>query len=163
MRATKGITQLEIAELLGTTQSKVSKLENGSDAELRFSELEAYAKATGSEITIIFSERGKSLADQVKHHAFAIRAAFLRLVELAKGDSDIAKGVAGLHVQAFRNINRFLQESAEKLPVCPENGKQYVRIATSTPVSELNIDEDLVSASSLNAMGGTSTNDPVLV
>lgn len=129
LRTVRGVTQQDIANQLGTTQSKVSKLENGVDADLRFRELEAYAKSTDSDVTILISPRGKSLAEQIKYHACSIRAAFLELAELAHKDESVARGVADLHAQAFCNLNRFLQETSEKLPLSPENGTPYVRIA----------------------------------
>ena len=142
LRASKDVTQQDIAKQLGTSQSKISKLENGFDAELRFAELEAYAKATGCDVTILISKRGGSLAEQIKHHAFSIRAAFLKLVELAHKDDTIAQGFAELHAQAFNNINRFLQETSEKLPLSPENGHPYIRIAQCDQIEPLDNDDD---------------------
>ncbi|TXT21071.1 MAG: DNA-binding protein [Planctomycetota bacterium] len=142
LRAAKDVSQQDVANELGSTQSKVSKLENGFDSDVRFAELEAYAKAIGIEVTILFSKRGRSLADQIKHHAFCIRSAFLKLAELAHKDEKIAEGVAGLHMQAFHNINKFLQETSEKLPLCPENGQPYIRIA---PCEDLVEDDEAKS------------------
>ena len=72
----KGLTQADIAALMGCQQSRVSKLESGVDADLKFSDVEAYAKATNSNVTIMVSDRGKSLAEQIKAHAVYIRNAF---------------------------------------------------------------------------------------
>ncbi|MFN0052428.1 MAG: helix-turn-helix transcriptional regulator [Planctomycetales bacterium] len=146
IRVTRGVTQENIATVLGCQQGKISKLENGLDADLRFSELEAYARATGCEVTIIFSERGRSLADKIKHFAFGIRAAFLKLADLAHKDEAIAKGVADLNAQAFRNINRFLQESSAKLPLCPENGQPYIQIAPCDMLDNDDSDTEDVAA-----------------
>ena len=41
MRTAKGVSQAAIAEELDCSQSRVSKIENGEDGELRISELEA--------------------------------------------------------------------------------------------------------------------------
>lgn len=128
IRVSKGITQAALAKQMDCRQARISKLESGVDADLRLSDLEAYAKAADVEFTILVSERGKSLAEQIKHHAFAIRAAFVKLVKLAHQDDLIAQGVAQLHSEAFENINRMLSETAQQLPVNAENGMPYIQI-----------------------------------
>ena len=55
MRVASGLTQANVADILGCKQSDVSRIEKGMDSELKMSEIEAYAKATGYEITIIVS------------------------------------------------------------------------------------------------------------
>lgn len=136
IRVAKGVTQVELATQLNCGQSAVSKLEAGVDADVSLSHLHAYAKATGSEVTILMSDRGKTLADQIKMHALSIRQVFLKLVELAHSDDEIAKGVAKLHMQAFENINRMLAETAGKLPPCAENGRPYVQVTSSEDVDD---------------------------
>jgi transcriptional regulator with XRE-family HTH domain len=137
MRVSKGLTQDAVANELGCNQSKISKLEKGMDSDLTIREIEAYAKATNKDVAFLFSERNQSLAQQIKHHAVMIRSAFEKLVELAHKDDGIADGVAGLHYEVFMNVNRFLQETSEKLPLC-ESGKPYIRIAegSSDPNAE---------------------------
>ena len=132
LRASKDVSQCEVANVKGCGQARISKLENGYDEDVTLADLEAYAKATKTEITLLISPRRMSLAEQVKYHAQGIRQAFLKLSELAQTDETIAKGVAELHVQAFHNINKFLAESAEKLPPSPDNGMPHVHIAASS-------------------------------
>lgn len=129
LRVARGLTQAHIAAVMGCKQARVSKLESGVDADLKFSDVEAYAKATKSDVTLLVSDRGKSLAEQIKSHAAYIRTAFLKLVALSHDDDLIARGVAELHMKAFHNINRFLAETAAKLPVNAENGLPYIQIA----------------------------------
>lgn len=136
LRVAKGLTQADIAAVMGCQQARVSKLEAGVDADLKFSDVEAYAKATKSDVTVMVSDRGKSLAEQIKSHAAYIRTAFLKLVALSHGDDTLAKGVAELHMQAFHNINQFLAETAAKLPVNAENGLPYIQIAAVDEVED---------------------------
>ncbi|MDX1968959.1 MAG: helix-turn-helix transcriptional regulator [Planctomycetaceae bacterium] len=131
MRVAKGITQGELAAQMGCRQARVSKLEAGVDADLTLADLEAYAKATDSAVTIVLSDRGKSLAGQIEMHAHSIRTSFLKLVELSHQGDLIARGVAELHMQAFQNINQMLTETAEKLPASAENGLPYITIQTA--------------------------------
>lgn len=131
MRVGGDISQSDVAKELGCTQSRVSKIENGYDGELRLRDLEAYAKVLGRDVQLLFSDRGMGLADQVKWHALGMRNALLRLVKLAHKDDEIVQGVARLHVEAFVNIMKFLQDTSSKLPPRPDNGKPYVRIVSS--------------------------------
>ena len=52
-RIAKGVSQGDIAERLGCSQSRVSKLERGTDGDLKLEELAAYGEATGHEFEII--------------------------------------------------------------------------------------------------------------
>lgn len=137
MRVDAGLTQKDIADAIGCTQGRVSKIENGFDEDLQMRHIVVYAKLAKKDLTFLFSNHGSSVAEQIKHHALMIRRAFLQLAELAHKDEDIAKGVAGLHVQAFVNINKFLQESAEKLPPCPTNGEPFIRIERPSDLDSL--------------------------
>ncbi|HEV3386319.1 MAG TPA: helix-turn-helix transcriptional regulator [Gemmata sp.] len=47
VRCKAGITQQQLAEKMGCGQSKLSKLESGFDADLRFGDVLAYLKAIG--------------------------------------------------------------------------------------------------------------------
>jgi transcriptional regulator with XRE-family HTH domain len=131
LRAAKGFTQTTVAQAMGCKQAKISKLESGEDADLSMKDLLEYARAIGCEATVMVSDRGKSLAEQIKQHAFCIRNAFMKLVELSHKDDEIARGVAKLHFEAFQNINRFLMETADKLPVDSESGEPYLHIAAT--------------------------------
>ena len=57
LRTAKGISQSAIAEELDCSQSRVSKIENGEDAELRIGELEAYARVMDRDLHVGFSKR----------------------------------------------------------------------------------------------------------
>ena len=66
----------------------------------------------------------------------------MKLVALSHTDNLIARGVAELHMQAFQNINRFLAETAAKLPVNAENGLPYIQIATVDEMEDCRSDDD---------------------
>jgi transcriptional regulator with XRE-family HTH domain len=130
MRTAKGVSQEDIARELKCSQSKISKLESGTDAELQLRDLEAYGRVLGQQFQILVSKRAMPLAERVKYHAFGVRDAFMKLVRLAHKDDQIVQGVAKLHVEAFVNIMKFLQQTSSQLPPCPDSGEPYVRIAT---------------------------------
>lgn len=62
MRASRDMSQKDIAEKLGCTQSRVSKLENGTDDELRLGDLTGYLKALDYDLHLQLAERGRSNA-----------------------------------------------------------------------------------------------------
>lgn len=116
IRVERGLTQKNVADVMGQTQGKISRIENGVDADLKISDIVSYAKATGIEITMLLSDRNQSLVARVKHHALEIQMALVELSKLAHQDDEIARGVAKFHVEAFCNITRLLAEAAKKLP-----------------------------------------------
>ena len=52
LRACKGLSQKDIADKLGSTQSRISKLEASTDDALRIGDLRAYADALGLKVKI---------------------------------------------------------------------------------------------------------------
>ena len=72
MRTRAGLTQAQIAERIGCTQRRISKLEGSVDRDLSLGEIFDYVKATGSRVSIGI---GKSLAlvPSVNAHAAGIR------------------------------------------------------------------------------------------
>lgn len=129
MRVSKGVSQLEVAKELGSSQSRVSKLEAGEDENLTFKELRAYLKALNQEVELVFAPRGLTLYERVKYYAFKMRDSIVEMVRLAKNDDQIVQGVAHAHVEILLNVARMLRQTSQQLPVCPDNGKPYINIA----------------------------------
>src|ERR1700726_538855 len=60
LRSAQGLSQSDIAEKMGCTQSRISKLESGSDADLRLGDLQTYADALGFETRIVLTRKGRT-------------------------------------------------------------------------------------------------------
>ena len=73
LRARAGMSQKELAEKIGCKQSKVSKLENGTDESASFGDLIKYTRAVGYDMHIHFAPKGQKAVDQVKFHTFCIK------------------------------------------------------------------------------------------
>jgi len=129
LRVSKGISQVDIAKEIGCGQSRVSKLENSFDDDLRIGDMRAYLKAMDCGADVLLANRHATLFERVKCHAFGMRDAFMQLAKLAQKDEQMAKGVAYGHVEALMNVAKMLQDTLNELPVCPDNGKPYVRIS----------------------------------
>lgn len=114
IRKEANMTQAQLAEKMGVTQSAISKIESGSDESLKLAEIKAYSRATDSKIVIQF---GTPLThvEHIKHHVMALKHHLKHLCELSKGDSEIEKGV-----------NTFLSETIYNLlPVFGMAGQAY--------------------------------------
>lgn len=58
--ATQGLSQKDVALKLGCTQSRISKLESMTDADLRIGDLSKYAEVLGLELRITFESTNRS-------------------------------------------------------------------------------------------------------
>ncbi len=128
LRAARDFSQKDIAESLGCSQSKLSKLENGTDDELHLGDLRRYAEALGMQLRVVLSEKKETIVDEVKYHAFRIKELMDQLADLAKDDSRIAQGVAWFVGEACFNLVRMLQDSAQKLPEHPGVQRPHIEI-----------------------------------
>lgn len=120
LRARACLSQSELAEKLGCTQSKISKLESSDDADVGFGDLLAYTGAVEHEMRIFLVPKGQPIIDEVKMHAFVIKRLLNRLVELAGNDRAIVAGVEKFLVEAAFNLGRFIGSAAAKLPALAE-------------------------------------------
>ena len=127
LRTTRGLSQKDIAEKLRCTQSRISKLENGNDDDLRLGDLRDYLDAIELSVNLVVTPKNDTAVNLVKHHAFCIREIMKRLTDLAQGDEKIAKGVADFHGEAFFNLVKMLGDSARQLPRRKDD-RPYIQI-----------------------------------
>jgi transcriptional regulator with XRE-family HTH domain len=126
LRASRGLTQADIAEKMGCTQSRISKLESAKDIDLTLGDLAKYAGAVGFRLGVVLEPRETTAVGRVKKLAFQIKDELDRLAGLAQEDQKIAQGVAGFFSEAFFNLVRILQGLADKLPCRPEDGESLI-------------------------------------
>jgi transcriptional regulator with XRE-family HTH domain len=115
LRGAKGLSQGDIAAKLGCTQSRISKLESGTDADLSLRDFEGYAAALGFNIKIVIVDKNINFVNEIRYHAFSIRRLTDYLARLALADELIATGVAAFFNEAASNLLRMLQDSADKM------------------------------------------------
>jgi transcriptional regulator with XRE-family HTH domain len=116
LRGAKGLSQQDVADRMDCSQSRISKMEQTDDEDLRLGDVARYLNAVEYTLHIGMTERRQPLVDQVKYHVFAIRQALRRLIKLAHVDEDIARGVAGFFGEACYNFIIMMQKSAEEMP-----------------------------------------------
>ena len=122
LRALRGLTQNDIAGKFGCTQGRISKLESSVDEDLRLGDLAQYASALGFHVHIVLDCETSTPVHRVKQLAFRIKHELDGLAGLAKKDDKIAQAVSVFFGEAFFNIVKMMQDSAEKLPRKPEDG-----------------------------------------
>ncbi|MGM0488964.1 MAG: helix-turn-helix domain-containing protein [Planctomycetota bacterium] len=117
-RMRSGLSQSDVADRMGCSQTKVSKMENGIDDDLRLGDLGDYLDAFGLHMRLIISPHAPTYVDQIKQHAFLIKRAMDNLCELAHQDEDIAEGVSDfICKEALYNFLRMIVGVAKRLPV----------------------------------------------
>lgn len=119
LRQRANITQEEMAAHLKVTQSAISKLESGTDEELKLGEIAQYARAAGERICLGF---GKPLnhVESVKLHAVSIKQHLEALAKLANQHEEMEVEIKAFFGEAFFNILDILSACADKLPSGPD-------------------------------------------
>jgi transcriptional regulator with XRE-family HTH domain len=125
-RAVHRLSQKDIAEKMGCTQSRISKLESTNDGDLCLGDLARYSDALALRVKILLEDKDCTPVARVKSLAFQIKHEMDALAGLAANDHLIAKGVSDFFGEAFFNLVNMLQNSAQKLPTRPEDGSPYI-------------------------------------
>jgi transcriptional regulator with XRE-family HTH domain len=115
LRCARGMSQKDIAEKMGCTQGRISKLEASRDEDLRFGDIRDYAKALGLS-TILGLEGGPSAVVRVKYHHARIKKEVKTLAKLALKDEAIAEGVSRFFDEAALSFLTTLEEATKMLP-----------------------------------------------
>lgn len=128
MRCAADLTQEEMAGKLGTTQSYVSKLEHATTDKITVRALEEYANALGLNLVVMF-QRNMTAANSVKYHFFEIKRHLDRLLELAKDDAEIRKGVDAFYNEWLLNTIKQYRSGKSKLAKdSDEKGDSALRV-----------------------------------
>jgi len=126
-RVRSGLSQKDIAERMGCTQSRISKLEAGADNDLRFGDMCKYFDSLDLSVRLVITPKSQKAADEIKFHAMCIKQLLHRLVKLTKTDDQVvADGItrfAGIEVPinlmgiVLDTIKHLPQDALERLPI----------------------------------------------
>jgi len=105
MRCKAGLNQAEIAKRMRCTQGKISKMENSPDSDISIGDLVKYCSALNMNLEIGFFDGRMRIVDKVKFHYFRLKGLLDTMIESAKGDETIERGVEKFTREAFVNIN----------------------------------------------------------
>ncbi|NCD33397.1 MAG: XRE family transcriptional regulator [Spartobacteria bacterium] len=136
MRCRRGITQAEMAEKIGCTQSRLSKLENTDNENIKMGDLIDYANVLGLNLSINFHEK-MTAVESIKYHAFQIRKHLDHLAQLAHGDEQILSGVKEFFNEYLFNMLNLFKKSADKLPAECNSDNRFV-LDITMPNNQMN-------------------------
>jgi len=91
-------------------------LENTPDSEWSVGDVETYLHALGLNGQLMVSRKDATIFDEIKHHAFRIRACLDQMVKLAGNDPEIGRGVSNGHIETVANLTRLVVQSLQNLP-----------------------------------------------
>jgi transcriptional regulator with XRE-family HTH domain len=114
-RIDAGLTQQQMAEKVGKTQSAISKLEGSSDKEITLDDLAAYTAATNQNFAILVG-RPLNHIEAVKYHAFGIKEHLSALAKEAHRNEEVLQAVQGFFSEAFFNILTILSKCQDQMP-----------------------------------------------
>lgn len=115
-RVKVGLSQQEVATKISCTQSKVSKLESGKDADCPLGQLVQYAIAVGANIRLFLVPHGQKRVDQVKMYAALIQRLLHEMVDLAGDDLHMCDGVQKFMTEASYNLGKIVEGAEARLP-----------------------------------------------
>lgn len=114
LRVAKGLTQKELANLLGCSQGRISKLEQGRDEDLRLKDFLDYTRATKEAVWITVGT--PNISETIKLHIRAIRRLLQELVTLAGEDRAISDGISGFLDEILMDTGKLVHGARLALP-----------------------------------------------
>jgi transcriptional regulator with XRE-family HTH domain len=141
-RVVANLSQKDVAQRMGCTQSRVSKLESGTDDDLRGADLEAYAAALGLDVAVVFAKKGMTIADRVKYHVIAVRRLLHHIADLSADDKVMANEANKFFVEVLYNAVRSVGDAARNLTSAQKSGLLPAIPCEFPPVFSAEDDED---------------------
>lgn len=140
LRCKHNLTQKQMADKIGCTQSKISKIESAYNKDLSVQDLLDYGKILNLQLEVGFRHPSVKIVDLIKYHVFKIKHLFDQLTELAKDDEDLNIAIAKFHVEAGWNITKIIKTSFSKLDIIKKRLPQSkATVHISAPIESLNI------------------------
>ncbi|MDD5044060.1 MAG: helix-turn-helix domain-containing protein [Candidatus Omnitrophica bacterium] len=115
LRCRHGLSQKELANKVGCSQSRVSKIEHSFDKDLTIQDLLDYGKVLNLQLEIGYRHPSVKIIDLIKYHAFKIRSYLNQLNGLAKDDEALLQGIKNTYFEIFFNLNKIISEALIKL------------------------------------------------
>jgi transcriptional regulator with XRE-family HTH domain len=126
-RAVLGVSQKDVAKKLGCTQSRVSKLENSKDSDIRVEDFRRYVHTLGLGMAIYVYKQDRKLVDELKGHATAIQQLLKKLADLAGDDPAINMGALDVLIDVAKLLANGIKNAGEVLGAFPsQSGKEPI-------------------------------------
>ena len=125
LRCTRGVTQQELAEEMGVTQGKISRLEHSDLETIKIGDIAAYTEGLGIDFLIVFHTSLAEPADRVKMFAHFLKREFDAIAELVGDDSTLVDATADFIGDQLVTIAKAMGDTISKLP---DPKKQTARV-----------------------------------
>jgi len=116
IRCANGVSQVELGRRMDCAQSKISRMESSTDAELSFGDIINFALALQQSIQIKFAPARNNGADHIRFHLDCIKLELHRLVKIAGDDKAICNGVEELAIETVESMVDMIEKALDKLP-----------------------------------------------
>ncbi|MEW5895639.1 MAG: helix-turn-helix domain-containing protein [Candidatus Omnitrophota bacterium] len=116
LRCGHQMTQKELAEKIGCSQGRVSKIESAKDDKLSIKDFIDYGNALGLELEIGFRRKDMKWVDMVKYHAFQMQGYLNNIVQVAKEDEALEEGALAFCFETLKNVPVLILNAMSKLP-----------------------------------------------
>lgn len=151
LRCEHRLTQKAIAEKIGCTQGRISKIESAKDDSLSIRDFIDYGNALGLELEIGFRSKKMKWVDMVKYHAFQMQRYLNNIVQVAKEDKALEEGALNFCFETLRNVPVLILNAMSKLPNArfnkPVRSKTKVHISRPIqPQSDANANNEAVAS-----------------
>jgi transcriptional regulator with XRE-family HTH domain len=152
LRCEHRMTQKELAEKMGCTQGRVSKIESAKDDSLSIKDFIDYGNALGLELEIGFRSKEMKWVDMVKYHAFQMQRYLNNIVQVAKEDKALEEGALNFCFETLKNVPVLILNTMSKLPKSRFNkpidgSKTKVHISgTIQPQRDVNANNEAVAS-----------------
>ena len=139
LRNKAGLTQNELAEKTGITQSKVSKIEHAQDVTLTIGDILQFCDGLNLQLHLGLMPEGMSLVNKVKFHWNELQKHLETIQKISKGDTVMEKAARDFTFEAAHNITNGLFDCLEN--VMPKQ-KQEELFTVSAPSDSKERPED---------------------
>lgn len=131
LRHRAGITQKQMADALGITQSAISKLEAGRDNDITLNQIKEYARITGDRINLLFG-KPFSHSEAVKLHADGLKYRLEKLADIASQNEEFQTEIKVFIGDAFYKLFNIVTLINNKLPVKENDCVEEIRMEIIT-------------------------------
>jgi transcriptional regulator with XRE-family HTH domain len=125
------ITQKQMADQLGVTQSAISKLEAGNDDDITLKQVKEYARLTGDRISLFFG-KPYSHTEAVQLCANALKYRLDQLADIANQNVELQRDIKAFLADAFFGLCNIITSCNDKLPIGADDVIEDIRMEVVT-------------------------------
>ncbi|MBY0522971.1 MAG: helix-turn-helix domain-containing protein [Gemmataceae bacterium] len=128
LRTARSLSQKDIADKLECSQGRISKLENNADGDLRIGDLQRYVSALGLESSIVLAKQGRTLVDDIKHHAHTLRRLLTQITSLAGAEGAMCRSALKVYVDLAGSLTETIDETTARLQLRPDLQRSIIEL-----------------------------------